>query len=339
MPQACLKNNTFALEAIDKEAGVIRGVKVAENGKMATFATKDGKAKSFTVSPAWIDAFLSHVGNRSLPTLWTHKPRTSGEDTLNATAGAVKNFRRDASNGNLVADLHVAPTDKKDLILWNAEHNPTGMMMSAVFGYGAHDPNCIPLSADGVDLVDEGAAVSALLSQHKPEDTTMTDAEIQKAINDGIAAALASPATVKALLSAAKPAEETADKEKQEKEGASAMEKAAGVTDADKKTEDEKLPTAMCAQVRVNRAIQRQLAEAPVKAEAHLAARIGTGDFKISGSAETVGIKGKMDEAVKAQLANGCPNKARAIYRVAKDKPDLYAEYAKLRDAGELEPV
>lgn len=320
MPIAALKSNSFSQEAIDAENGVIRGVRIAENGKLATFQTRDGKAKSFTVTPGHIEALLNHAGNRALPVHWTHDYANKEDDTLHAKVGAVKNLRKDPATGNLIADLHVAPTEKRDLIFWNAANDPTGMMMSAVFMYGAHDPNCIPLSFDAVDLVATGAATTALLSKHQPEDTDMTADEINKAIADGIKAALANPETRKALLAADTT---TVDKEKAD---AAALESSAGVTDADKKPEDAQLSPAMCAATRVNRAAMRKLAElkeeAPKLAEAYLAQKIGSGDFKLT---QGNGDEKDFDAVLKAELAaNPKMGRGEAIRLSAKRNPALY---------------
>lgn len=320
MPRAALRNTNFTLDAIDAENGVIRGVRIAENGKMAMFQNTAGKAVSFKVTPEWIEAFMSHAGNRSLPVHWTHDYASKQDDTLHAKVGAIKNLRLDPDSGNMIADLHVAPTEKRDLIFWNAQHDTTGMMMSAVFTYGAHDPNCIPLSVEASDLVGQGAATTALLSKHQPEDTDMTADEINKAIADGIKAALANPETRKALLAADTTA---VDKEKAE---AAALEVSAGVTDADKKPGDENLSPAMCAATRVNRAAMRKLAElkeeAPKLAEAHLAQKIGSGDFKLT---QGKGDEKDFDSVLKAELAaNPKMGRGEAIRLSAKRNPALY---------------
>jgi len=312
MPSAALRSQPFANEAIDVESGVIRGVRVVENGRMAQFQNTAGKAVQFTITEDWVSAFMSHVGNRSLPVHWTHDYLTKKEDRLNHKVGAMKNFRV-GENGNLVADLHVAPTDKKELIFWNAANDPKGMMMSAVFDYGAHDKNCIPLSADAADLVAEGAATTALLSKTQ-EENDMKPEDVQKLIDSAVTAALAG----------------VPKNTEPDKDAIAAAEKEAGVEEADRKPEDEKLGAAMCSAMRIQRASKRQSAnlkdEAVTAAMAQVAAKVGSGGFFLGGTGVAPTDADAFEAAVKAKMNAGCANRARAKFEIARENPDLHAK-------------
>lgn len=241
MALASLRHSSFTNERIDVEQSVVFGVRLAEVGKVATFAGKDGKPRSATITKAHADAFLSHAGNRSIPVHWTHDYLDEKVDRLHAKVGALKNFRFDES-GNPIADLHIAPSKYKDTILWGAKEDPENMMLSAVFSYDENDETAMPLDLQAADLVEKGAATTALFSQAKPN--FMTKEDIEKLVSDSV-----STAVTAALAAVEKPEDE--------KPACDAAEVEAGVTDEDKEPEDEAKPAALRAAIRINRATAR----------------------------------------------------------------------------------
>lgn len=214
----------FAQSAIDREQGVIRGVRVMELGKLAKFAAiKDdgGKIhKEVTISDAHISALMAHAGNRSIPVHLTHAAANAKQDGLSTKAGTLKTFRTDES-GHLLADLHLVPGDVRELALWHAENDPENMMLSAVYSFLPEDSNCIPQDFQAADLVEKGAGVTALLAEDSttntmPDDTSSTQAsadlvqQLVAACQDPHALA-AFKALIKSVESAADSAAEEAD--------------------------------------------------------------------------------------------------------------------------------
>ena len=306
---ASLRHASFSQDSINGD--VLLGVKIAELGKVACFAGPDGKPRYATITPAFVDALLSHAGNRSIPVHWTHDYKQGNGDALHAKVGKLKDIRKD-SEGNPIADLHLAPGQYKETALWNAEHDPENMMLSPVFSYDPNDKESKPLDFQAADLVECGAATTALFSALSDNNQTtntnkMTDEdkiEVAKMIADAIAG----------MKPASPDAEPIAE-----------MEASAGVTDADKKPEDDKAPAMMAAFARCNRAIKRQLeaskAEAVVLAEAKFTAALGAGKFSLP---TAPAAKDEVEEAIAAQIAAGAPNRNIALFRLAKDKPEIY---------------
>jgi hypothetical protein len=195
------------------------------------------------------------------------------------------------------------------------------MMLSPVFSYDPSDKDSTPLDFQAADLVECGAATTALFSAAQTQtqtQTKMTDEdkiEVAKMIADAIAAAN-------------KPADAPVVPDTAE------MEATAGVTDADKKPEDEKAPALMAAFARCNRAIKRQLetakGEAVVLAEAKFTAALGAGKFTLPAAPAA---KDEVEEAIAAQISAGAKDRSTAIFRLAKDKPEIYNS---ARKAGKL---
>lgn len=243
MALAALKLNALTQERIDADNNVIYGVRLCEVGKVARFNGPDGKPREAQITSEHASAFLAHAGNRAIPVHWTHDYLSDDKDRLHAKVGALKNFRLDGS-GNPIADFHVAPSDYRETILWNAKEDPDNMMLSAVFNYDPSDPKAMPLDFQAADLVECGAATTALFSESQTKPNNMTDedkAEVAKMIADAIAAANKTDETQDATDEAT----------------AAAAEADAGVTEADKKKEDETKPAAMRAALRIGRASHR----------------------------------------------------------------------------------
>jgi len=315
---ASLRHASFSQDSISGD--VLLGVKIAELGKVACFSGPDGKPRYATITPAFVDALLSHAGSRSIPVHWTHDYKQGNGDALHAKVGKLKDIRKD-SEGNPIADLHLAPGQYKETALWNAEHDPENMMLSPVFSYDPSDKDSTPLDFQAADLVECGAATTALFSAAQTQTQTqnkMTDEdkiEVAKMIADAISAAN-------------KPADAPVVPDTAE------MEATAGVTDADKKPEDEKAPALMAAFARCNRAIKRQLetakGEAVVLAEAKFTAALGAGKFTLPAAKDA---KDEVEEAISAQISAGAKDRSTAIFRLAKDKPEIYNS---ARKAGKL---
>lgn len=324
MPTAKLQAD-FTQSAIDTDKGIITGVKIMELGKLAQFAGADGKPKSVTIATSHIKRLLDFAGNRSIPSHLTHEwfdargKENADSVEMSARVGAFKQFRKD-SGGSLVADYYLKPGDHRDSILWGAENNPEDNMVSVVFSYDKNDPLCLPLDFEAADLVPTGAATTALFSetQNKPMDiqeliTLLDDPKAKDAIK----------AIVKSHQDATDPADDAT---------AAEMEKDAGVTDDDKKKEDDQKPALMRAPIRCTRALVRQikslakdetaiLAKAKVDAEASATALLGKGKFIKEGDANPAA-----DEytAALTEYRKTAPSDTVAAMRLLKDKPHLF---------------
>lgn len=252
MPTARLQA-TFSPTDIDRENGVIKGVRVMELGKLATFEGEDGKPKSVQISADHISALMNNAGNRAIPMHWTHGWAEDGGDGLASKVGMLKNFRRDA-DGNLLGDAHLAPGAHRESALWSAEHDPSNIMLSAVFDYSKRDPFCIPKDFRACDFVERGAATTALLEETK---TDMPDDDLISQIAD----ACKDPHKMAAFKALMKSVQGEMDDNE-----AAAMESDAGVTDDDKKKDDDQKPALMRAFLRSHRAFKRQLAAAKPEA-------------------------------------------------------------------------
>lgn len=206
----------FSKSSIDREARVIKGVRVIENNRDVTYRGSDGKPKSFRTNDGLLTGLLSHAGD-SIPSHLTHDWSEANRDPLHDRCGALKNFRM--TEGALLADFHAIPGTNGDKALWLAENDPKNAALSAIFDYNPIASGdvtyAVPLNFQAADLVAKGAACSALLS--KFTDTDMNEEQIKKLVTDSITAALANfkPAgyiteaeaeqRIKAALSAHKP--------------------------------------------------------------------------------------------------------------------------------------
>jgi hypothetical protein len=204
--------------------------------------------------------------------------------------------------------------------MWAAANDPVGIMTSLVFKYEGGKTDAKATRIDSADFVKFGAATTALLSAYPHnQETNMDKTELIKLLAD--------PEVKAALLALAKPA---ANEDAMTEADATAIMTAAGVIDADQAVEDKGKPPALRAMLAVGRASKRQSAaaseEAAVKAEATFTAKLGAKVKDIIGTGGTA-TKDEFEAAVQAQLSAGAPNRARAIFRVQKDKPDLYAKH------------
>lgn len=293
-----------------------------ELGATARFAGEDGKPKSVKITDAHISALLAHAGNRAIPIHETHEwfdaqgSKNADSVEMNARIGALKAFRRD-EGGNLIADAYLRQGEKRDTILWGAEHNPEDTCFSVVFSYLKDDPDCIPQNFRAADIVPNGAATTALFSEDQTQSNPMDIQELLAALND--------PAVKTALQSILKSHEGPAEAEAETE--AATMESEADVTEADKKPEDDQKPALMRAAIRCERARKRQfaaektalLAEVKTTAKAEATALIGKGAL-VQSSAEPVEKDGYT--AKLAEYRKNAPNDQVAAFRLLKDHPE-----------------
>lgn len=296
---------SLAPERIDRDAGVIYGVKLAELNRVACFEGIDGKPRYALISPRYVSALLSLAGSRSIPSHWTHSyldPNFKG-DNLDVKVAALKNFRKDTT-GNPIADMYVEPTEYADRIYWNALHAPDSMMLSPVTEYKPGDNDSIPIAFNAADLVADGAATTSLLAKFSAmsSDEQLAALQNNNAVkqptnNDNknmdpqqlLAAFLqllqdpANVAKIGAALGVSSAGGDTAIADMQGMDdAAAAMETAAGVTDADKKDEtdtDKRAPAIMRAFKRCGKAFSRRVGEAEVSAVAAMTRKIGNGEI------------------------------------------------------------
>ncbi len=314
--------------SIDKDAGVIRGVKLMELGKLARFASEDGP-KQIKITDAHISALMGHAGNRAIPIHDTHEwfesQGKADADSVekNARIGALKSFRRD-ENGNLIADatLNLDKQAARDL-LWGAEHNPEDNCFSAVFNYLKDDPACMPVNFRAGDLVPNGAATTALFSENP------TDKPMAITIDD-LKAVCENPEGKEMLRGALKGHDKAS-----EDTAAAEMESDAGVTDADKKSDDEQKPALMRAALRCERARNRKfaanqtalLSEVDTKIKASETALLGRGPFLSADDQKKSGDLYTATLTTYKEASKG--NEVLAVARMLKDKPEFLGEYEK----------
>ncbi len=329
--------NSSGFSTIDAEAGVIRGVKLMELGKLARFAGDNGQAKQVTITDEHISALLAHAGNRAIPIHDSHEwfdaqtgPNADSVE-MNARIGALKAFRKDAT-GNLIADAHLNKAKSAAMdFLWGAESNPEDNCFSVVFSYLKDDPKCIPQNFRAGDRVPAGAATTALFSQSKPE--SMDPKELAAAIIAALSDKEHGPALKTALLTAY-----TADEVKPPtQEQIDQLEKDAGVIDEDRMATDTQVPALMRANVRIARSISRRtksladsktaiLAEAKIQAGAEATALLGKGGYLKQGDLnEGLDATAKFNAAVK-ELTDKGVKLATATQTIVDREPALYNE-------------
>lgn len=322
VPIATLQTN-ISTDSIDETNGIIPGCRLCEVNRVARFRDGEGKSKSLEMTPSLVDGLLSlAVQEGRLDAYWTHDRLKGSSDHINDSIGMWSNFRKDDS-GNLIADLNLEPSAYREKILWKASKDKKGIMTSLVFDYKGGEKDAVALNIFSGDLVRFGAATTGLLSQDKTQNNTMEPKEFAAAL----VAALSTPevaTALKAVLAADKPE----DKPLVSDEDCAAMEKDAGVTDADRKPEDKDKPAFLRAQLACNRANARLAkdrdASAVIAAKASLAAEIGKGG-KIVNLGEGQNKDGETFEQAKlAALAAGCKSESHAIAFVAAHKPELY---------------
>lgn len=164
MPSAILRESVASRSNVDMEKGIVTGCRLAEVGKMATFAGLDGNATSIKITPALVDSLLALCSeDNRLSAHWTHDWTMGAQDAIVSRVATWRNFRKDCE-GNLIADAFTWPGEHRDAILHAAENDPDGMMVSMVFDYTGGENNPIAQSVAAADFVAKGAATTALCS-------------------------------------------------------------------------------------------------------------------------------------------------------------------------------
>lgn len=322
---------------IDAGAGVIRGVKLMELGKLARFAGEDGKPKQVTITDEHISALLSHAGNRSIPIHLTHEwfdaQGNANADSIEMAArmGAAKNVRKDEL-GNAVADAYFKEGPERNGILWGAEHNPEDNCFSVVFNYLKDDPKCIPQNFRAADLVPRGAATTALFSDNQPDKTMAITIDDLKAICE-------TPEGKEMLRGALKGHDKASANADDEASAAieqdPALMSALNITDADKLETDKTLTARMRIAVQSGRATARLaksvadnktalMADFDLKIEAAKVAGVGKGALL---AAKTEGSADLYTATLTTYKEASKGNEVLAIARMLKDKPELLGEY------------
>jgi hypothetical protein len=326
-----------SVPTIDREAGILRGIKFMELGKDATFVGKDGEPKTVKISQKHIDSFIAHAGNRALPGHWTHewhdsinKPNADSVE-LAARCAAFKNFRKD-EQGNGITDAILKDGEYKDDILFAAENNPQDLQVSVVYSYDKSDPECLPQNARFVDFVPQGAAVTALFSEaDSTQKQPMDINELIEALKDEKV-----QAAVSAIIKSHKADAPKPEEAKAEDDATAEMEKDADVKPEDKKPEDEQKPALMRRFAPIIRAIARRtnalavneaalLSKVELKVKTEATALLG--NYQFHGHATGSDGKPLDPEAFITQaITDGkAKHRAGAIALMGKTRSDLYA--------------
>ena len=170
---------------VDRAEGIVRGCRLAEVNRLAIFAGLDGQPKELFVTPGLIDGLLALCQERKrLSGHWTHDWAHGNQDALLSRVSWWDNFR--VENGNLLGDAHLYPGDHKERVMYAAEHDPEGMMVSMVFRYEGTPENPRAVDVRAADFVAKGACTTALctavlsaLNKNQtalmPDDPTDTD--------------------------------------------------------------------------------------------------------------------------------------------------------------------
>jgi len=184
--------------------------------------------------------------------------------------------------------------------------------------------------------VECGAATTALFGSFNPEENNQKDNKMEPdEFAKLLVAALANPDVSAAIAKIAQGSDDdepsVADAAMSDEKAAAEMEDAAGVTDADKKPEDDKKPALMRAFARCNRAHKRQLAANQdsiiTQAEARFSGKIGT----LSKRIESVEVKGQTGElpfvARMRKHLEVNPDTGTAIMRARRDSAEEYNQW------------
>lgn len=201
-----------------------------ELGKLAKFAAmkEDGTriSKAVTLTEAHLSALQNHAGNRGVVVHLTHDWRkaigtpTAATAEFEARIGAIKTLRRDSKN-DLVGDLFLKEGKTREDVLFDAEHSPDDIMLSAVYSFLPEDENCIPQDFTACDIVPQGAGVTALFAEdttNMPDDTSSTSASAD--LVSQLVAACQDPHALAAFKALIKSVETSADAAAEETEAA-----------------------------------------------------------------------------------------------------------------------
>lgn len=287
-----------------------------ELGKLAKFAAmkEDGTriSKAVTLTEAHLSALQNHAGNRGVVVHLTHDWRKSIGTPSAATAefeariGAIKSLRRD-SKSDLVGDLFLKEGKTREDVLFDAEHSPDDIMLSAVYSFLPEDENCIPQDFTACDIVPQGAGVTALFA----EDTNTMDETSTAASADLVSqlvAACQDPHALAAFKALIKSVESSAD--------ATAEETAAAVTEDVAATADDDAG-AVAAMAALDKKMSDKLTAALAKFEAAKA------DIIIAAEAKLVAALGNHKVPAKDE------SRATALFGLDKVKAAISAQLSK----------
>lgn len=249
MSIAIFKNNLSGNSKVDRDNGIVFGCRIADVNSLAVFADDKGRAREVLITPRVVDSLLA---------LWKKKERGDGhwshdwiingdDDAIKSRVATWRNFRKD-TEGNLIADAHLWPSAHKEAILHAAENDPEGMMVSQVFDYNGGRDDAMPTRVRAADFVGHGAATTALLSK-----LSSTEEKTMKITIDDLKELLTQPEARTAILGLLP---NTAERDKKI---ATAILKAANVTDADSQAGDDETDVVGVAILRSQRAVSRQL--------------------------------------------------------------------------------
>lgn len=314
--------------------GVAKGHFCVEvNGKLRAFNPDDPDHEKLDKLPMFISAQtlqqVADSGNSRSGVKAKLDQRGDHAGGVTDTFGDYSNFR--VEGGNVYADLTFLPS---------TPHRPfvEGIVtrLSGEFGnsidfkrsfYPGKDAsgqkiaiaNCLQLAS--VDLVDSPAATNSLLEEIdspteymalSPEDLSAIGEMITKAITASQSADKQQDAASMAdrlskLEAAAAPSAEKSDEKKKKDEDAKEKDE-----DAKEKDEEAKLSA--------------RIEKAAMKIANEQFTKLSKGFVKLK-DGEGPSVTEDAESFITTQLSSGCPNRATAIKRLAKDKPELYSKF------------
>lgn len=308
MPSAILRESVASRSNVDMEKGIVTGCRLAEVGKMATFAGLDGKATSIKITPALVDSLLVLCSeDNRLSAHWTHDWTMGAQDAIVSRVATWRNFRKDGE-GNLIADAFTWPGEHRDAILHAAENDPDGMMVSMVFDYTGGENNPIAQSVAAADFVAKGAATTALCSA------------VLSALTKNKTAKMADPV----VDPNAPPADKTAPVAPFTPEQVDAINQMIQAALNPPQMDDASAPAMFAA---IRKEVAARFGESETKiatlAQAAVVRQIGGTAVLENLSRQSVVTANPLETAVTAQLAAGAPTRGVAIARALRDKPEL----------------
>lgn len=310
---------------VDAEKGVISGCILAQSGKLATFSGSDGKAIEVMVTPSLIDSLLNLANTQArLDAYWTHdrlNPENADKDPIHDSVGVWQNFRKN-ENGDLIADAALEPSQYREKILWKAQNDKRGIMTSLVFNYRGGRDDAIATEILSGDFVRFGAATTALLSQHKPNNN-MTQKEIEEIIEAKFSAL---QKDAEAKLAEVEIEVDEEDKKGEPEEMPAVMRSFRRLANASKR-QTATLSAKLTTLETENATLKAELANAGDTALAKFTAKLGKGDFQIQPPAKTADNDPETAilSAMKT-LPEGKNTRAHAKAHIARTNPELYAK-------------
>jgi len=289
---------------------------VEQNGKLRPFNPDDASHEKLEKIPIYITAQTLAEVAQSGNSRSEVKAKLDHGETVRDTFGGYSNFRVEGTN--VYADLKfLEGTPHRSFVEGIASRfadefgNSIDFQSAYTMGKDATGKkiaiaNCLRLGS--IDLVDSPAATNSLFEEIEsppesmplsPEDLTA----IGDMINKAVATATGSSTIEERLAKLEAPPAEKSDEDKKKEEDA-------------KKKDDES------AQEKMNALIEK----AALKVANDTFTKLSTGFVKIGEAAAPTAIEDG-ESFIATQLSTGCANRASAIARMAKDKPDLYHKF------------